>query len=269
VGILDKEGESFAITAGARPFVLADGAETKVSIIGHHRSLLRKWARLDEVLRTGQPIPREERTEEEMRDFILGMENVSRLSSQDVAGKIDLSDCRRLLDLGGGPGTSALTFARANPHLHCVVFDLPGPVGIAEEQIKKAGLAERVTTMAGDFHTDPLGEGFDAVYIANILHMLGPDEVASLLKRSVAAMAPGGRLLVKDFFLEESRIEPAFAAQFSVNMLVASQQGRSYTRGEMDRMFTAAGISVVETWPVAANSLVLEARRESPESGGV
>lgn len=269
VGLLEKQGQEFGIVPGARPFLLADTAETKVSIIGHHRSLLKKWAGLDDVLRTGEPAPREETTDEEMRDFILGMENVSRTSSEEVAEKIDLAGCRRLLDLGGGPATSALTFARKNPGLEAVVFDLPGPVEIAREQIRKAGLEDRVTTAAGDFHTDPLGEGFDVVYVANILHMMGPREASALLEKAAQALVPGGRLLVKDFFLDEDRTGPAFAAQFSVNMLVATRGGRSYTRGEMDRMLANAGLAVTGTWPVAANSLVLEAKRESSRGGDV
>ena len=59
-----------------------------------------------------------------MEDFICGMENVSRKTSREVVEKIDLSQARKLLDLGGGPGTAALTFAQANPELEAVVFDL-------------------------------------------------------------------------------------------------------------------------------------------------
>jgi SAM-dependent methyltransferase len=262
-GVLAQDGDRFAIPAGARPYLLAGGAEDRTSIIGHNRSLLRSWARLDEVLRTGQPAPRPERAEEEMRDFILGMENVSRRSSTEVASRLDLAGCRRLLDLGGGPGTAAITFARANPDLACVVFDLPGPVGIADEQIAAAGLAGRVTTVAGDFLADPLGEGFDVVYIANILHMLGPEECRALLAKAAGALAGGGRLVVKDFFLDASRTAPAFAAQFSVNMLVTTAAGRTYTRAEMEEMFRSAGCGVTAAWPVATHSLVIEAGRES------
>jgi cyclopropane fatty-acyl-phospholipid synthase-like methyltransferase len=269
-GILLKEdGDRFTIDPGARPFLLAGGPETMVSIIGHNRSMLRSWVQLEEVMWTGAPAPRQERSAEEMEDFIRGMENVSRRSSEEVASKIDFSGARRLLDLGGGPGTAALTFARANPELKCVVFDLEGPEGIAAEQIRRADLTDRVTTQAGDFLTDEIGQDFDIVYISNIIHMLSPDQTLELLIKATGALAPGGRVLVKDFFLEDSRTGPPFAAQFSVNMLVVTRGGRSYTRGEMDRMFSEAGLVVAKTWLVATHSLVLEARRESPEAGGV
>lgn len=261
--ILVKDGDRFTIDPGARPYLLANSPETMASIIGHNRSLLKSWVLLEDVLKTGAPAPRQERTPEEIEDFICGMENVSRRTSEEVAAKVDLSGARRLLDLGGGPGTAALTFAKAHPDLHCVVFDLASPVQIAQKQIAKSGLTDRVTTKAGDFHTDDIGQGFDVVYIANIIHMLSPDETRRLLQKSARALVPGGLLLVKDFFLGDTRIEPAWTAQFSVNMLVNTPGGKSYILTEMRDLLAQTGFGDLETVPIARHSLVISARRES------
>jgi predicted O-methyltransferase YrrM len=261
--VLQKHSNRFTIDPGAKPYLLAGGPETMVSIIGHNRSLLRSWVQLEEVMRTGTPAPREERTPDEMDDFIRGMENVSRRSSEQVESKIDFSGTRRLLDLGGGPGTAALTFARANPELKCVVFDLEGPEGIAAEQIKKAGLADRVTTRVGDFLTDDIGKDFDFVYISNIIHMLSPDQTLALLEKAKVALVSGGRVMVKDFFLADSRIEPPWTAQFSVNMLVNTEGGKSYTFTEMKDLLAQAGFGGPETVEIARNSMVIIGRRES------
>ncbi len=261
--LLKDDGEKFTIDPGARPYLLSKGPETMVSIIGHNRSMLRSWVQLEDVMRTGTPAPRQERTTDEMEDFIRGMENVSRRSSEEVASKVDFSDARRLLDLGGGPGTAALTFARANPELNCVVFDLEGPVGIAAGQIKKADLADRVTTQAGDFLTDDLGKDFDIVYISNIIHMLSPAQTLALLGKAAGALVAGGRVLVKDFFLADSRVEPPWTAQFSVNMLVNTEGGKSYTFTEMKDLLARAGFEGPETVEIARNSMVIVGRRES------
>jgi predicted O-methyltransferase YrrM len=259
--LLEGNGR-FRIDPGARPFLLAGGPETMASIIGHNRSLLRNWVHLEEVMRSGTPAPRTKKTPEEMEDFICGMENVSRRTSLEVADKVDLKVARRLLDLGGGPGTAALTFARAHPDLHCVVFDLEGPVGIAADQIQKAGLEDRVTTREGDFLADDLGEGFDVVYIANIIHMLSPGQTLELLKKAGGALVAGGRVLVKDFFLEDSKTTPPWTAQFSVNMLVSTEGGKSYTLTEIRDLLAQAGFVGLETVAIARNSLVISGRRE-------
>jgi SAM-dependent methyltransferase len=261
--ILVPRGDKFALEEGARPYLLADSPETMVSIIGHNKSMLKSWVQLEDVLRTGEPAPRQERTVEEMDDFIRGMENVSRRTSQEVADKVDFSAGGRLLDLGGGPGTAALTFAKSHPDLTCVVYDLEGPVGIAVQQIQKAGLNDRVTTRVGDFLVDELGHSFDVVYISNIIHMLSPDQTRRLLEKSRTALVAGGLIIVKDFFLEDSRVAPPWTAQFSVNMLVNTDGGKSYTFAEMGDLLAETGFIGLKSVPIGANSQVIVARRES------
>ena len=256
-GIVIKDGDRFATEPGARPVLLQDSPTTLKSILSHNLFMMRHWAFLDEVLQTGQPVRREERDEEQLRDFICGMENVSRVSSREVAAKVDLGSARRLLDLGGGPGTAAITFAQANPALTCVVYDLEEPVEIAREQIAKAGLGDRITTQAGDFHTDELGSGFDVVYISNIIHMMDDDHTRELFRKARAALTEGGRLVLKDFFLEESRIAPKSGAQFSVNMLVNTKGGKTYTRGETFALLEQAGFGNFEVIDVATRSQVI------------
>ncbi len=257
--ILRKEGDRFQTEEGARALLLADSPHTLKSIMGHNLYMMRGWAQLEEVLRTGEPVPGRPRDERQMRDFILGMENISRQSSRDVLANLDLGRFRRLLDLGGGPATAAITFARAHAGLECVVFDLEGPIGIAIEQITKAGLQDRISTVAGDFHTDELPGGFDAVYIANIIHMLDETATLNLLRKARHALRPGGRLLLKDFFVDETLTAPVEAATFSVNMLVNTRGGKTYTREETHRLLREAGFRVEAEVDVAAISKVLEA----------
>jgi cyclopropane fatty-acyl-phospholipid synthase-like methyltransferase len=233
------------------------------SIYRHHDRLSRRWIRLEETLRTGEPVPREAggREPREHRDYICGMENISRSSSRDAAAAIDFSAARRLLDVGGGPGTASLVFAAANPGLRCVVFDLPETTAIAREQIAASGLADRVTAVDGDFHTDGFGAGFDVVYVSNIIHMLASDDTAMIARKAHAALVPGGRLMFKDFFLDDTRTAPAHAARFSVNMLVGTAGGKSYTLSEAQAIMAAAGFGGFLEVPVGGRSLVVVGTR--------
>ena len=262
-GVVRQDGERFSTDPGALPYLLQDSSQTIVSIMGHNLSMMHSWVQLADVMRTGQPVRGQERSDDELMDFILGMENVSRRSSVEVAEKVDLSRVRNLLDLGGGPGTAAITFARTHSELRCVVYDLPETVEIAQNQIQAAGLQDRVTTMAGDFYSQSLPTGFDLVYISNIIHMMGPAETLDLFRKSRAALEPGGRLIVKDFFLDDSLSEPAAAARFSVNMLVNTRKGKSYSRSEMTKLLAEAGFGDFETVDVARSSQLIIGRLES------
>ena len=95
-----------------------------------------------------------------------------------------------------------------------------------------------------------------------IIHMLSPDQTRVLLKKAWKALAIGGRILVKDFFLEDSRIAPAWTAQFSVNMLVNTEGGKSYPLTEMQELLAEAGFKALEMVDIAHNSRVIVGQRE-------
>jgi len=75
--------------------------------------------------------------------------------------------------------------------------------------------------------------------------MLGPEENRDLLSRAARALAPGGRVVVSDFVLEEDGTGPRQAALFSLNMPVGTASGRSYRESEYGAFFGEAGLADV------------------------
>jgi hypothetical protein len=61
----------------------------------------------------------------------------------------------------------------------------------------------------------------------------------------VAALSPGGIVLVHDFFLTDDRTHPLFAALFSLNMLLATPAGQAYSESEVRHMLAENGVSAV------------------------
>jgi len=266
-GVLEqREAESFALAGALELFLDPDGESTLHSILDHHFHLLARWSQLAEVVRSGKPADDTgARNPASLRAFICGMKDISRRSSREVADILpELGQCGRLLDLGGGPGTSALAFCERWPGLQAVVFDLPDVVAIAREEIAAAGLEDRVSTLAGDYHVDSLapadGNPYDAVYVSNIIHSLAPAETCALLTSAMAAMTPGGLLVIKDFFLDDGGCQPAFGSRFAVNMLVGTSGGKSYTWAETETLCRELGLVNLRRLSVAVNSGLLVAR---------
>lgn len=214
-------------------------------IILHNANLIARWLHLPRVLKTGKPAetPRAVDDRQLRRDFILGMSNVAALSAQKVAGSIDLASSTRMLDLGGGPGTYAITFCRLNPNLEAVVFDLPQVIEeITRSQVAEAGMQGRIELLAGDYLKDSLGSGYDLVLVSNIIHSLGEKENFLLIKRCFDCMLPGGsKIVVKDFLLEKDRTRPAFSSMFAVNMLTGTDSGGCYTKSQTKKWLESAG----------------------------
>ncbi len=249
MGLLEKCGARYANTAAAAEFLVRTAPGYVGHMILHHQDLVASWSRLDEAVLSGKPVraaASHSGDEERRRNFLMGMFNNAMLLAPLVVEAVGLGDRRALLDLGGGPGTYAIQFCLKNPRLRATVYDLPTTRPFAEETIARFGVSERVGFIAGDYHVDPLPGGYDAVWISHILHAEGPEDCERILAKAVGALAPGGRILVHDFLLEESLSAPLFPALFALNMLLNTPAGRSYSGAQVAAMLARCGVKEIE-----------------------
>jgi len=240
--LLKKDGH-FSCSRSAAVFLSRQSSIYLGHIIQHHRQLMESWAHLDEAVLSGRPVrsPYAGDDPEWRRNFLMGMFDLAMLLAPKVAGKIDLSGRRRLLDLGGGPGTWAIHFCEKNPELQATVYDLPTSQAFAEETIARFDLQERVAFAAGDFLREEVKGSYDVVWISHILHGEGPQEVRTILDKAAAVLEPGGLLLIHEFVLNDDQDGPLFPALFSLNMLLGTPAGRSYSGRQLFELLREAG----------------------------
>jgi cyclopropane fatty-acyl-phospholipid synthase-like methyltransferase len=123
--------------------------------------------------------------------------------------------------------------------------DLPNVLKLTNEYVKAAGLVDRVTLKPGDLRNDSFGAGYDLALLSAICHMFGEQENRNLIRRACQALEPGGRLVIQDFILEPEKTSPKSATLFSLNMLVATEGGASYSESDYENWMRAAGFSEV------------------------
>jgi SAM-dependent methyltransferase len=253
MALVHKRGERYGATPFAAQYLAKSSPDYLGHIIMHHHHLMPGWAWLDEAVPHGGPVKESAShgdDEGARESFLMGMFNLAMQSAPRVVPLMDLSGRRRLLDLGGGPGTWAIHFCRQNPGLEAVVYDLPTTRRFAEETVARFGLAERIGFVAGDFLEGDIPKGFDVVWVSHILHAYGPDQCAVILEKAVAALEPGGLLLVQEFILDDAGTGPLFPALFSLNMLVGTPSGQSYAERELCSMMASAGLRDVGRLPL-------------------
>jgi SAM-dependent methyltransferase len=248
LGLLGKRDILYVATPFAANYLSKKSPGYLGHIIMHHHHLMPGWARLDEAVSAGGPIRvNDSHGDDETRreSFLMGMFNLASLLAPKITQSADLSGCSTLLDLGGGPGTYAIHFCLANPELSAVVYDLPTTRFFAEETVARFDLSMRISFTSGDYHNDPLPTGFDVVWVSHVLHIDGPAACALLLRMAVEAMNPGGILMVQEFVLADAKDGPSFPALFSLNMLMGTGDGQSYSERELLDMMTEAGLTDV------------------------
>lgn len=251
MGLLSKEGSYYANSPAALELLSARSQKYLGHIILHHHHILDGWSQLDKAVRRGTPVRMRSYGEEAEREsFLMGMFNLAMGIAPRLASELDLSGRKRLLDLGGGPGTYAIHFCRANPELSAVIYDRKTTEPFAGKTVRQFGLADRIEFAGGDFHEDPLPDGpFDAAWLSHILHSSGPEECREIIEKTVRVMQPGGMVMIHDFILDDSKDGPVFAALFALNMLVNNPYGRSYSRQEIAGMMERAGIRNISLHP--------------------
>jgi len=275
-GLLVKEGELFRNSRVADRYLVRSHDDYRGAIVKHiEHTWKRGWDDLKETVLAGRPPSvdpekwvdgRPEREEAEVRAFILGMHAIARDLAPQVAAKLDLTGVRRLLDLGGGPATYAIAFAQAHPELRATVFDLPLPIKIAQENIARNGLTDRVDTLAGNFLKDDLGAGYDFIWVSQILHSYDEDQNRRLIAKAVAALNPGGTLAIQDFFLNADGVSPPNASLFGVHMLAVTPRGRAYNHEEVAAWITEAGLAAPEIIQSGGDASILAAQKKGAET---
>ncbi len=242
MGLLQKSGQFYENTPFSEEY-LVEGARKYIGyMVKHHQALVKCWARLDEAVKTGEPLrsgPSE--TEEDRKNFILGMHNLAMGAASQVAKAVDLEGRKMLLDLGGGPGTYAIHFCLEYPALRAVVYDLPATRPYAERIIREFGLEDRVEFVDGNYLDHELPGSYDVAWVSHILHAEGPEVCQIILDKVSKVLKTGGILIIHDFFLADTHDGPLSPALFSLNMLVNTKEGRAYSEGEVKEMLKNAG----------------------------
>ncbi|MDR1242869.1 MAG: methyltransferase domain-containing protein [Deltaproteobacteria bacterium] len=214
-------------------------------IIKHHAHIMPGWVRLAEAVQSGRrqrEISSSDTDDaEERENFLMGMFNIAVNQAEMVASALDLSGRKRLLDIGGGPGTYAVFFCKANPGMRATVFDRPTSKSFAGNVARRFGLHEFIDFAGGDFIADALPAGYDVAWLSHVLHGETPADAAKLVAKAAKTLNPGGLLAIQEFVLDDKRNGPVHPALFSLNMLVGTSGGQAYTGAEISDMLQKAG----------------------------
>lgn len=250
--LLNKTDGCYNNTPPALKFLSRDSDAYIGFMIMHHHHLVSPWSKLDEAVLNGKPIKKSAShttSEFERESFLMGMFNMGMAVAPGLVKKTDLGDAQSLIDLGGGPGTFAIHFCMENPNLKATVFDLPTTKPFAEKTIRRFHMEERVSYTAGNYveEKDFQKHGkFDAAFLSHILHGEGPDTVDDIIKKTVEILNPSGRILIHEFILHDAKDGPLFPALFSLNMLVGTSKGRSYSEKELFSILQKHGVKNIE-----------------------
>ncbi len=153
------------------------------------------------------------------------------------------------LDVGGGDGTMACTFATAYPHLKATVYNLPHSAELAKNNIAAKDLSDRVSVFAGNFiQDDAFPLGFDLILFARVLMDWGASTSRKLLRMAYQALPKEGLVAICEIFQDENH-DTCLACEYGYIFYddFDAQVMKSVT--DYRRMLEEIGFTIVPTPP--------------------
>ena len=254
LGLLSKSGDDYKNTPESARFFVQGSKDNHRNGLLHTANIWHRWSTLTDAVRSGTRVPASrDDTPEWTRNFIAGMERHAKDRAPLVVKALGAapstatsnSNVRRILDLGGGSGAYSIAFAQASPNVQCEILDIPEVVPLTAEYVRQAGVSAQVSLRTGDMLQDDFGSGYDIIMLNAICHMFSEEQNRDIFRRAHQALAPNGRLVVQDFILNPDKTGPQHAALFSLNMLVNTDAGASYSESEYTHWMKAAGFTEV------------------------
>ncbi len=245
LGTLTKQDGRFELTDTSRRWLLPDSPTPYGDMVHFDAQNWVLWQQLADSVRTGSPARTPDMFQTRQADthrFIHAMHGLvaARGDANWVAANLPMTG--KVLDVGSGPGTYPMAFCQHNKNLAATIFDLPGTLEITRDLLAQEGFADRIDLVAGDYNEVALPDGYDVVFMSNILHSEDEAHCAALIENCYRAVRPGGRLVIKDHLLDDDRAGPAAGAVFSLLMLLVTR-GRDYSATEIGDWMTGAGFN--------------------------
>ena len=175
--------------------------------------------------------------------FARAMAPITVMSARAMAEQLPEAGSLKVLDIAAGHGNFGITIARRNAEAEITALDWSHVLEVAVEHARQAGVADRYTTLAGDFFTTELGTDYDAVLITNFLHHFDRATCVAAMRKVHAALRPGGRAMTLEFVPDEDRVSPPSQARFALTMLITTAHGDAYTWSEYESMMSEAGFA--------------------------
>lgn len=156
--------------------------------------------------------------------------NGSMATASQLMKRVDFAGTQRVLDVGGGSGAFSIVFARKIKGLMATVLELPevckrGRDTVALESEEVAGRISFAELDATSPEWPVLKEDYDVVLMSYLCGSVPEESISILFRNALAALRPGGKLLVHDFMVEDSLDGPPLAALWALQHVTVNPEG--------------------------------------------
>jgi len=259
MGLLEKDGAGYKNAPDVERF-LVKGKPTYVGpwlLFATHD--FEHWKDLKAYLTTEDP-PRllgmyDKLTDEMAREYHEATYSVGLGAGFLFSKNVDLTRRRLILDLGGGSGAYCIAAIQRYPHLKAIVMDFEPVTKIAAEFIAEWDLEDKISTLAGDFTSDPLPAGPDVIIQASNLPQYNQTGLENVMRKGFQALVPGGEYHVVGETVSNEKDGELGPALWGLHEALFGSLGRAHSEKEVISYLKNSGFVNVEVHEFIPGSL--------------
>ena len=228
---------------------LVEGKSEFMGNLYHTNNLWYTWSYLTESILKGTSSKGDQNKKDKddwVENFIDAMHYRGVHQGKILAMMIDLANVNKMLDVGGGSAAFSMEIVKKNPSIKATVLDLPHVIPLTKKYVEGEHLSVSFDFIEGDYLTKDFSGSYDLILLSAIVHINSYEQNKKLIKKCADALNENGMIIINDFVMNEDRTQPSQGAVFSLNMLVGTANGDTYTEIEMKEWFEAAGVFKVE-----------------------
>ncbi len=254
IGLANKENSAYSNTEFATHFlrrkspVFMGGTMLQSMKVMVHKNL----TSITGIIKNGPPeVPQTENIQNESRWkrsvehlAIYQRAGMGAICADIVQDLLKGEKINKILDIGGGPGLIGAEILRRFPGSKGVLLDLPAIVQLAEKEIEKEGLADRVSYIAGDYNEVDMGGGYDLIWASHNLYFV--NDLVSFFKRVKKALTQNGIFICLHEGMTSEKTEPQDIVLMRLSMALEGQDN-AFAKGEIASCLGQAGFTRVDS----------------------
>jgi len=261
MGVLNKTKNIFRNTPVTYKYLCQTSPDFRIGTVMLKMDSRGEYEKLTKIIKKGR-VCKEFEVEEDPKFrhlFTYAMHERSELSAEKVAHVVSQKKIGKLLDLGCGPGSYTVAILKKDKVATATLIDRPVAIKAARKICKTQPVYKRLHFVSGDLFSDEFGEGYDTILLSNIIHIYSAMENETIFKKINMALKKGGRFILYDLFLNNSKIKPYDSALFAITMLLYTKTGKSYTFGEAEALLKNTGFTAIKKTKIGEGSSIIEA----------
>ena len=265
MAFVERLAEHYDLNDTSRRYLTSSGAASMAALVPVAPGPLDNWAQLTNTVRRGRPArPIEDDPVAFYGPLVRSTFATILRCAQRADGQLSYSTLPepRVLDLAAGLAPWSIAVLTSNPGATAVVNDLPEILQDAVRLLSDHLVNDRVELRPGDVHHLPLErDRYDLAVLGHVCRA-EPDGLArELVARATAALRPGGRLLLTDYFLDRQVELDPHTAMMNVTLAASTSEGRCRTADEYAGWMRSAGLQHVRLIEPIGFQRVLVGRR--------